>query len=81
VLDQYSISYPHSHVADFLKVNRLAGLSYFDASFRPVPFEQHSIGVKSKTVSARRGNLDVVALVAFERVREMLEQDHRLFSA
>jgi len=35
-------------VADFLKVNRYAGLFYFDASFRPVPLEQHYIGVKGK---------------------------------
>jgi antiviral helicase SLH1 len=34
--------------------------------------------VKGKTVSARRENLDVVALVAFEKVREMLEQDHQV---
>ncbi|KAG8919044.1 hypothetical protein FRC00_011818, partial [Tulasnella sp. 408] len=31
-------------VADFLGVNRYAGLFYFDQSFRPVPLEQHFIG-------------------------------------
>ncbi|KAI0132303.1 Sec63 Brl domain-containing protein [Xylariales sp. AK1849] len=63
-------------VADFLKVNRYAGLFYFDGSFRPVPLEQHFIGVKGKAGSKlSRENLDTVA---FEKVREMLEQDHQV---
>ncbi|ORY63213.1 Sec63 Brl domain-containing protein [Pseudomassariella vexata] len=63
-------------VADFLKVNRNAGLFYFDASFRPVPLEQHFIGVKGKAGSKQsRENLDQVA---FDKVREMLEQDHQI---
>jgi len=63
-------------VADFLKVNRYAGLFYFDASFRPVPLEQHFIGVKGKAGSKQsRDNIDTVA---FEKVRDMLEQDHQV---
>ncbi|KAI1367120.1 Sec63 Brl domain-containing protein [Xylaria arbuscula] len=63
-------------VADFLKVNRQAGLFYFDGSFRPVPLEQHFIGVKGKAGSKQsRENLDTVA---FEKVKEMLEQDHQV---
>ncbi|KAG0650299.1 Meiotically up-regulated 81 [Hyphodiscus hymeniophilus] len=63
-------------VADFLKVNRYAGLFYFDASFRPVPLEQHFIGVKGKAgTKASRDNIDTVA---FEKVREMLELDHQI---
>ncbi|KAI0380049.1 Sec63-domain-containing protein [Hypomontagnella monticulosa] len=63
-------------VADFLKVNRYAGLFYFDSSFRPVPLEQHFIGVKGKAGSKlSRDNLD---LVSFEKVRDMLEQDHQV---
>lgn len=63
-------------VADFLKVNRYAGLFYFDASFRPVPLEQHFIGVKGKAGSKQsRENLDQIA---FEKVREMLERDHQV---
>lgn len=63
-------------VADFLKVNRRAGLFFFDASFRPVPLEQHFIGVKGKAGSKQsRENLDQVA---FEKVREMLERDHQV---
>lgn len=63
-------------VADFLKVNRMAGLFYFDASFRPVPLEQHFIGVKGKpNTKASRDNIDTTA---FEKVREMLELDHQV---
>lgn len=63
-------------VADFLKVNRMAGLFYFDASFRPVPLEQHFIGIKGKPGSRQsKENLDQVA---FEKVREMLERDHQV---
>ncbi|KAK4043400.1 Sec63 Brl domain-containing protein [Parachaetomium inaequale] len=63
-------------VADFLGVNKRAGLFYFDASFRPVPLEQHFIGVKGKPNSKQsRDNIDQVA---FEKVREMLEQDHQV---
>ncbi|KAK3390415.1 Sec63 Brl domain-containing protein [Podospora didyma] len=63
-------------VADFLGVNRRAGLFYFDASFRPVPLEQHFIGVKGKPGSKQsRENIDEVA---FEKVREMLELDHQV---
>ncbi|KAK3687651.1 activating signal cointegrator 1 complex subunit 3 [Podospora appendiculata] len=63
-------------VADFLNVNRYAGLFYFDASFRPVPLEQHFIGVKGKPNSKQsRENLDQVA---FEKVRSMLELDHQV---
>ncbi|KAI9730047.1 MAG: hypothetical protein M1818_008316 [Claussenomyces sp. TS43310] len=63
-------------VADFLKVNRYAGLFYFDASFRPVPLEQHFIGVKGKAGSKQsRENIDEVA---FEKVRDMLELGHQI---
>ncbi|KAL2874482.1 putative steryl acetyl hydrolase mug81 [Colletotrichum sp. CLE4] len=63
-------------VADFLKVNRHAGMFYFDASFRPVPLEQHFIGVKGKAGSkASRENLDQVA---FEKVRDMLQRGHQV---
>ncbi|CAM1511342.1 Fc.00g088550.m01.CDS01 [Cosmosporella sp. VM-42] len=63
-------------VADFLKVNKQAGLFYFDASFRPVPLEQHFIGVKGKAGSRQsKDNLDNVA---FDKVKEMLERDHQV---
>ncbi|KAK7403671.1 putative steryl acetyl hydrolase mug81 [Neonectria punicea] len=63
-------------VADFLKVNKNAGMFYFDASFRPVPLEQHFIGVKGKAGSKQsRENIDNIA---FDKVKEMLERDHQV---
>jgi antiviral helicase SLH1 len=63
-------------VADFLKVNRNVGLFYFDASFRPVPLEQHFLGVKGKAGSKTfKDNMD---FTSFEKVREMLERDHQV---
>ncbi|KAF2766453.1 Sec63-domain-containing protein [Teratosphaeria nubilosa] len=63
-------------VSDFLKVNRMAGLFYFDQSFRPVPLEQHFIGVKGKPgTKSSRENLDNTA---FEKVKEQLEQGHQV---
>ena len=63
-------------VADFLKVNRMAGLFYFDASFRPVPLEQHFIGVKGKAgTKTSRDNIDQTA---FEKVKDMLELGHQV---
>lgn len=63
-------------VADFLKVNRYAGLFYFDQSYRPVPLEQHFLGVKGKPGSkTSRENLEQVA---FDKVRDMLELGHQV---
>ncbi|KAK4936938.1 putative steryl acetyl hydrolase mug81 [Elasticomyces elasticus] len=63
-------------VADFLKVNRNNGLFYFDASFRPVPLEQHFIGVKGKVGSkVQRDNLDQVT---FEKIKELLKEDKQV---
>jgi antiviral helicase SLH1 len=63
-------------VADFLRVNRHAGLFYFDASFRPVPLEQHFLGVRGKAGSrSARDNLD---LVTFDKVKEMLLLGHQI---
>ncbi|KAG6094817.1 hypothetical protein E4U30_002989 [Claviceps sp. LM220 group G6] len=41
-------------VADFLKVNKQVGMFYFDASFRPVPLEQHFIGVRKKPAGSKQ---------------------------
>ena len=63
-------------VADFLKVNRYMGLFYFDASFRPVPLEQHFIGVKGKAgTKTSRDNIDHTA---FEKLKDMLGQGHQI---
>ncbi|KAJ5056834.1 activating signal cointegrator 1 complex subunit 3 [Bipolaris maydis] len=63
-------------VAEFLHVNKMAGLFYFDASFRPVPLEQHFIGAKGKPGTAKsRENLEKVA---FDKVVEMLKLGHQI---
>lgn len=66
-------------VADFLKVNRSAGMFYFDGSFRPVPLEQHFIGVKQiKGKDGARLTRDTLDTVSFEKVRDMLEEGHQI---
>jgi antiviral helicase SLH1 len=63
-------------VAEFLKVRLEAGLFYFDASFRPVPLEQHFIGVKGKPGTKKsKENLETTV---FEKVREMLKRGHQV---
>ena len=63
-------------VADFLRVNRYRGLFFFDSSFRPVPLEQHFIGVKGKVNSPQsRLNHDKAT---FEKLSTLLEQGHQM---
>lgn len=66
----------YEDVADFLKVNRMAGLFYFDQSFRPVPLEQHFAGVKGRP--GTRAAMENIDAVAFEKVRAMLEKGHQV---
>ncbi|KAG9002686.1 hypothetical protein FRB94_003721 [Tulasnella sp. JGI-2019a] len=63
-------------VADFLRVSRYAGLFYFDSSFRPVPLEQHFIGVKGKINSPpQKKNLD---RITHEKVTELVTEGHQV---
>ncbi|KAL5412123.1 hypothetical protein PMIN06_009629 [Paraphaeosphaeria minitans] len=63
-------------VADFLRVNKMAGMFYFDQSFRPVPLEQHFIGAKGKAGTVKsRENLEQVA---FDKVTDMLKLGHQV---
>ncbi|TFY72750.1 hypothetical protein EVG20_g272 [Dentipellis fragilis] len=63
-------------VADFLSVSHQTGLFYFDSSFRPVPLEQHFIGVKGKPNSpTSRKNLDQVT---YDKVAELVQQGHQV---
>ncbi|SPO20856.1 probable RNA helicase [Ustilago trichophora] len=63
-------------VADFLRVNRWQGLFYFDSSFRPVPLEQHFLGVKGKVGSQQaRANLDKAC---YEKVSELVQAGHQV---
>ncbi|KAG1753916.1 Sec63-domain-containing protein [Suillus paluster] len=63
-------------VAEFLSVSRYNGLFFFDSSFRPVPLEQHFIGVRGKPGSAQsKKNLD---RVTYEKVSELVRQGHQV---
>ncbi|KAF8914047.1 Sec63 Brl domain-containing protein [Gymnopilus junonius] len=63
-------------VAEFLCVSLHKGLFYFDSSFRPVPLEQHFLGIKGKSGSAQsRRNLDTVA---FKKVSELVANGHQV---
>lgn len=63
-------------VADFLRVNRFQGLFFFDSSFRPVPLEQHFIGVQGKVGSIQsRMNHDKAT---FEKLKILIEQGHQV---
>ncbi|KAG8713056.1 hypothetical protein FRC09_019141, partial [Ceratobasidium sp. 395] len=63
-------------VAEFVGANRERGLFYFDSSFRPVPLEQHFLGIKGKSGSpTARKNLDEVT---FEKVSELVREGHQV---
>ncbi|CAE6409404.1 unnamed protein product [Rhizoctonia solani] len=63
-------------VADFVGANRERGLFYFDSSFRPVPLEQHFLGIKGKAGSPMaKKNLDEVV---FEKVSELVKEGHQV---
>ncbi|KAG8899961.1 hypothetical protein FRB99_006340 [Tulasnella sp. 403] len=63
-------------VADFLGVSRYEGLFYFDSSFRPVPLEQHFIGIKGKPGSPQqKRNTD---RITYDKVYEMVHQGHQV---
>ncbi|BEI88967.1 uncharacterized protein CcaverHIS019_0203290 [Cutaneotrichosporon cavernicola] len=63
-------------VSDFLRVNRYQGLFFFDGSFRPVPLQQHFIGVKGKARSfTQMRNMDQVV---FDKVVEMVREGHQV---
>ncbi len=58
------------------RVSRQTGLFYFDSSFRPVPLEQHFLGIKGKLGSQQaRKNLDKVA---FEKVSALVAEGHQV---
>ncbi|EJD53558.1 Sec63-domain-containing protein [Auricularia subglabra TFB-10046 SS5] len=62
-------------VAEFLGVNPHQGLFFFDSSFRPIPLEQHFLGIKGKPGSAQsKKNIDAVA---FEKVAELVRAGHQ----
>jgi antiviral helicase SLH1 len=63
----------HSRIS---RVSPKHGLFFFDSSFRPIPLEQHFIGVKGKAGSvASRKNLDKAT---FEKVLELVAEGHQV---
>ncbi|KAH9482395.1 Putative helicase mug81 [Psilocybe cubensis] len=66
----------YKDVAEFLSVSRHKGLFYFDSSFRPVPLEQHFLGIKGKPGSSlSRKNLDTVT---FQKVSDLVAEGHQV---
>ncbi|KAL1410863.1 putative steryl acetyl hydrolase mug81 [Vanrija albida] len=63
-------------VSDFLRVNRYQGLFFFDSSFRPVPLEQHFIGVKGKARSATQTRNMEQAV--YDKVIEQVRAGHQV---
>jgi antiviral helicase SLH1 len=60
----------------FCSVSPYTGLFYFDSSFRPVPLEQHFIGIRGKPGSAlSKKNLD---RVVFDKVTEIVKRGHQV---
>lgn len=70
------LKYSRAYSVVFIRVSPYHGLFFFDSSFRPVPLEQHFIGVKGKAGSlASRKNLDTVV---FEKVLKLVGQGHQV---
>ncbi|ORX87093.1 Sec63-domain-containing protein [Basidiobolus meristosporus CBS 931.73] len=63
-------------VASFLRVDPYQGLFFFDSGFRPVPLEQHFLGVKGKTGSlTAKMNLDKAC---FDKCHDLIRNDHQI---
>ncbi|KAI8873078.1 Sec63-domain-containing protein [Ramicandelaber brevisporus] len=63
-------------VAAFLRVNPYIGMFYFDSGFRPIPLEQHFVGVKGKRNSTQQQlNLD---RATYEKVELLIDGDHQV---
>lgn len=63
-------------VAEFLCVNPYQGLFYFDSSFRPVPLQQHLIGVRGKagsSMSSQNMNRICYEKVFFEKFANIVQ--------
>ena len=59
-----------------ISVSRYTGLFFFDSSFRPIPLEQHFIGVRGKPGSSQsKRNLD---RVTHQKVSELVKQGHQV---
>ncbi|KAJ2552560.1 activating signal cointegrator 1 complex subunit 3 [Coemansia sp. RSA 1933] len=63
-------------VAGFLGVNPHRGLFYFDAGYRPVPLEQHFVGVHGKAGTPACGKL--LNRVCYERAERLVSAGHQV---
>lgn len=63
-------------VAEFLRVNPMSGLFFFDDSFRPVPLEQQFVAIKGK--AGTRQTNDEIDRISYEKLVEMLEAGHQI---
>jgi replicative superfamily II helicase len=63
-------------VASFLGVNPYRGMFYFDQGFRPIPLEQHMIGIKAKPGSLQfRSKIDTCV---YTKVSQLLQDGHQV---
>jgi antiviral helicase SLH1 len=70
----FSFYFLHTNIGS--SVSRYTGLFFFDSSFRPIPLEQHFIGVKGKEGSQQyRKYLD---RVTFQKVSELVREGHQV---
>uniref|UniRef100_H2Z644 Activating signal cointegrator 1 complex subunit 3 n=1 Tax=Ciona savignyi TaxID=51511 RepID=H2Z644_CIOSA len=65
----------YTDVARFLRVNPHKGLFFFDGRFRPVPLQQTFVGVKAKSFTQQRLDMDEAC---YEVVVENLRKDNQV---
>ncbi|KAI7865814.1 Sec63 Brl domain-containing protein [Spinellus fusiger] len=63
-------------VAAFLRVNPYQGLFFFDGGFRPVPLEQHFLGIKGKPNSVPSN--ERMNRACFDKVSDLLRDGHQV---
>ncbi|KAL0384901.1 UNVERIFIED_CONTAM: DExH-box ATP-dependent RNA helicase DExH14, partial [Sesamum radiatum] len=62
-------------VAQFLRVNPETGLFFFDSSYRPVPLEQHYIGISEHNFLARN---ELMNEICYNKVVDSLRRGHQV---
>ncbi|KAL0868583.1 hypothetical protein ABMA27_008049 [Loxostege sticticalis] len=67
-------------VARFLRVNPNVGLFFFDSRFRPVPLEQHFIGVKEvgSGGGAHLRQMQIMNDVCYDKASDMVQKGHQV---
>uniref|UniRef100_A0A7S1KV15 RNA helicase n=1 Tax=Percolomonas cosmopolitus TaxID=63605 RepID=A0A7S1KV15_9EUKA len=65
----------YEDVAEFLRVNPHRGLFYFDGRYRPVPLEQHFVGVIGRDRFKTQHKYDEIC---FDKVTDSLERGHQV---